>query len=773
MGLFVTRRLIDSIRRSVRRTTSPKSTHFERLEERSLFSASPLPAPPGFDETPHAVWAPGTPLSVVEDWEMRFAAAGAEIDAVDSDRWSRTATNGSGLTQGHPSTLTWSIVPDGTQIGGFSGESAAPSDLRARLDSLYGSMSSWLPLFEQVFDGWESASGIDFVYEPNDDAVALSDSNRGIVGRRGDMRIGGHRIDGNGNVLAYNFFPNMGDMVIDTSDSFYGSLANNSLALRNTVAHEVGHGMGLDHSLPIVGTKLMEPYINLSYDGPRHDDILRINRGYGDRLESNDTTATASGLGTLVGEPIIVSNVSIDDDSDVDYFGFSVSVASLLDVTLQPFGSVYTVGVEGGSNASFDSRAQSDLAFTVLTANGTTVGAASAAGLGATEMLVDLSLAAGQYYLRVAGAQNAAQLYTLTLDAEQSQPPQPPVLSPIGKQTLPATQDLLQINLTASDANSDPLTFSATAESVEYRVDQSLGLNSIGGNEYLNWGGRNEKWLTDRSSVWHYITPDGKLYRWLGGSLANDPLVEQLSTAAYSNTALVHSAQPNNAPALLTISGGALTVNPNQGFIGKFYVTATVSDGILTDTEVFEVVVQPVTTTTPTIQSPPVLSPIAHHTLPASQDVLQIPLLASDANNDPLTFIALAQSVEYHVDQTLGLNSTGGNEYLNWGGRNEKWLTAASSNTWHYITPDGKLYRWLGGSLTGDPLVEQLSTAAYVNTALLYNAQSNSAPATVTIQGSTLSINPDDSFRGKFYVSVTVSDGRGGTDSKQFAVTVT
>ena len=103
------------------------------------------------------------------------------------------------------------------------------------------------------------------------------------------------------------------------------------------------------------------------------------------------------------------------------------------------------------------------------------------------------------------------------------------------------------LNLQASDPNSDPLTFTATAQSIEHHLDQTLGLNCIGGDEFLNWGGRNEKWLNGAGHL-YYITPDGKFYRWLGGSLASDPLVEQLSTADYTNTALFHNAQPNNAP---------------------------------------------------------------------------------------------------------------------------------------------------------------------------------------------------------------------------------
>ena len=39
--------------------------------------------------------------------------------------------------------------------------------------------------------------------------------------------------------------------------------------------------------------------------------------------------------------------------------------------------------------------------------------------------------------------------------------------------------------------------------------------------------------------------------------------------------------------------------------------------------------------------------------------------------------------------------------------------------------------------------------------------------------GSTLTIDPNNGFVGVFYVTVVVSDGQGGTDSKQFKVMVT
>ena len=61
-----------------------------------------------------------------------------------NSRWTTTATNGSGLSQGDATTVTWSIVPDGTMIGAFSGlpsEVATPSNLVAFLNGIYGTVS--------------------------------------------------------------------------------------------------------------------------------------------------------------------------------------------------------------------------------------------------------------------------------------------------------------------------------------------------------------------------------------------------------------------------------------------------------------------------------------------------------------------------------------------------------------------------------------------------------------------------------------------------------
>ena len=36
----------------------------------------------------------------------------------------------------------------------------------------------------------------------------------------------------------------------------------------------------------------------------------------------------------------------------------------------------------------------------------------------------------------------------------------------------------------------------------------------LAGNDFYNWGGKQEKWLSTPAGKWYYITPDGRLYRW-------------------------------------------------------------------------------------------------------------------------------------------------------------------------------------------------------------------------------------------------------------------
>ena len=137
-----------------------------------------------------------------------------------NNRWTTTATDGGGLVNGDPTTITWSIVPDGTGIPGDPS-----SDLISAFDFAFGdgpggsdlTQRPWFTYFQQGMERWGELSGLTYVYEPNDDGVNNFGAN-GILGVRGDVRIGGSNQDGPGSVLAFNAFPNGGDMSLDTGD---------------------------------------------------------------------------------------------------------------------------------------------------------------------------------------------------------------------------------------------------------------------------------------------------------------------------------------------------------------------------------------------------------------------------------------------------------------------------------------------------------------------------------------------------------------------------
>lgn len=367
-----------------------------------------------------------------------------------NNRWSFTATNGNTGTQGTPITLTWGFVNDGLSISGYNSEPTSPSSLRARLDTLFGAgpggsdltQRPWFTLFQQAFNRWSQLAGLTYVYEPNDSGTF--GSLGGSLGVRADIRIGGHTIDGASGVLAYNFFPNNGDMVIDTSESNnLSSSTNNYRSFRNILMHEHGHGLGFSHLESSNSRQLMEPFLDTSFDGPQLDDIMAAQRNYGDPNEKsggNDTSSRATHLGTLTSSTpslavgtstpntnTLISNtmvdfVSIDDESDVDFYSFTLTEPGLVDITLSPRGYTYNNGPQDGTQTAFNSRNLSDLILQLWAPDGLTeLSLSNLTGLGLTETLLDQRLFAGTYFARISGSTlDVIQMYRLDITFKQS-----------------------------------------------------------------------------------------------------------------------------------------------------------------------------------------------------------------------------------------------------------------------------------------------------------------------------------------------------------------
>ncbi len=381
-----------------------------------------------------------------------IASAAAGPDAlgyqfIDSRRWFTTATDGSGLVQGDPTTLTWSLIRDGQ--GG-----TPPSELIAFFDGLYPGGSGadltqrpWFPIFDNSFGRIAELSGVTFIYEPNDDGNPItggaSSDRRGILGVRGDIRFEAYPIDGqvSPNVAARSQFPNNSDVTIDSDNTdFFGDATNDSRGARNVITHELFHGLGVEHVESDDADLLLEPMVLLTFDGPQLGDIIALHRGYGDHYEKsnngagNETPALATPMGALTQQtPLSLGThaddavvergetdfVSIDNFTDTDVYSFTIDIATPIDITLTPMGPTYQSGAQNGTQSPLDTSSLSDLTLTLLDRDGVTpLVTVDANPAGGDESIDNLLLdQTGTYYVRITGSDNAPQLYQLDVAA--------------------------------------------------------------------------------------------------------------------------------------------------------------------------------------------------------------------------------------------------------------------------------------------------------------------------------------------------------------------
>lgn len=367
----------------------------------------------------------GTDPDYMAEFQRRMRNE-SPLDYNIGGRWSFTATDGSTGDYGDGITLTYSFVPDGLSINGAS------SVLWSALTSQFGSVEAWQAEFDSVFARWSELSGNTYICV-DDDGANWGFFNSGELGARGDIRIASINVDGPSNVLAYNYYPDNGDMVLDASEE-WGNPQNNYRFFLNIIAHEHGHGFGLAHVCPNNGTKLMEPIYSSAHHGPQHDDIRAVQRLYGDNYEPNDQAVDAYDMGTIA-EYHYHRYCSLDDNSDVDYYRLTAPAGMAMTVSLIPIGETYLDGEQLGNGdcepgVEINTLDDNNLNLFLKDGTGTNTLASSAsnpAGIREEVFRYLVPAAATDYILLINGATaNEVQLYDLEISMVD---PATPILS--------------------------------------------------------------------------------------------------------------------------------------------------------------------------------------------------------------------------------------------------------------------------------------------------------------------------------------------------------
>lgn len=386
-------------------------------------------------EFAHFCWAPGSdPATVLAFHEAEQLLLGEEIVAFSNQflgigKWTSVASSPANFaTQGAPVPITWSIVPEGTLVPDrdFNNQS---SDFRAFMVDIYGGSTTgpaedqpWFPIIEQAFNDMAEDNGITLIYEPADDGAAMGGGNPGVIGVRGDVRVGGTTLDGNFGTLAFAFSPNTGDMVFDTADSFFNTINNNSRRFRNVASHELGHALGLAHVCPINNSKLMEPTASTVFDGPQFTERFALNRQYGDfyEISGNDTSPNAVPLSLTTSSNLDLELTSIDGENDTDFFSFSASTFERITINLSPVGETFLEGPQNSDGSCSDGedffpQAQQDLSFSIIAPDGSEIMNMDENAIGNDETLTLFDLPqTGTYFLEIRGNGNDnVQIYSL------------------------------------------------------------------------------------------------------------------------------------------------------------------------------------------------------------------------------------------------------------------------------------------------------------------------------------------------------------------------
>jgi hypothetical protein len=347
-----------------------------------------------------------------------------------------------------------------------------------------------------------------------------------------------------------------------------------------------------------------------------------------------------------------------------------------------------------------------------------------------------------------------------------------PVLTNPGAQSGTVGVAVTALQLAATDGNNDPLTFSATGLPAGLTISASgqitgtptaAGANSVTVTVNDGRGGTDSatfSWTIAAANVAPVLTNPGAQ----SGTVGVAVTALQLAATDGNNDPLTFSA--TGLPAGLTISAsGQITGTPTAA--GANSVTVTVNDGRGgTDSATFS-------WTIAAANVAPVLTNPGAQSGTVGVAVTALQLAATDGNNDPLTFSAtglpagLTISASGQITGTptaAGANSVTVTVNDGRGGTDSatfSW-TIAAANVAPVLTNPGAQSGTVGVAVTA----LQLAATDGNNDPLTFSATGLPAGLTISASGQ---ITGTPTAAGANSVTVTVNDGRGGTDSATFS----
>jgi len=234
------------------------------------------------------------------------------------------ATLGAGWAYG--SRITFSLVPDGTSIGG------TPSTLFQSLNTLFPT-STWQQQFQKAAAVWQQIANVNLVWVTDQGgALGMSGAQQGDS-RFGDIRISAIPLEGG--TLGAAFSPPpinggtaAGDIVLNSTTVWR---INSNFDLETVAIHEFGHALGMNHSQ--IASAVMYAYYNGIKQNLTSDDVAGIQSVYGARqydafnsgATRNYTASQAVSLDwALANNRITIKNLDITTPGQSEWFWVTI-----------------------------------------------------------------------------------------------------------------------------------------------------------------------------------------------------------------------------------------------------------------------------------------------------------------------------------------------------------------------------------------------------------------------------------------------------------------